>query len=208
MLRSAGAGDTSDLIARAIDAWRTRDQADQSASPVQQPTSQPAANAAARQANAPPPKDDNFRSFTDLRQLAQVPGMTPEVLDAILPLATVFGDDKVNALTASADVLAALPNVGPGQVSAFLGARDRSGLAGDRLLQMLGPAKDYVKAEGRPAAAVILTALLPDGYTAAAKAVVTVLPDDKQPYRVLAWTPLRVSARGRARMAERLEEDR
>jgi len=35
-----------------------------------------------------------------------------------------------------------------------------------------------------------LTAALPDGYAAAAHAVIVLLPQDSQPYRVLVWDPL------------------
>ncbi len=197
LLRSVGAGEDADTIAQAIDAWRARDQADQA---------QAAAQSKPKGQSTTPATDNGFRSFTDLRQLLQIPGMRREWLGAILPLTTVFGSDKVNALTASADVLAALPNAGPAQIDAFLGARARS-VTGDRLLQMLGPANDYVKGEGRPVASVILTARLLDGYMAQAYAVVTVVPDDKRPYRVLAWTPLANPAGGRARMAERREDN-
>jgi hypothetical protein len=36
--------------------------------------------------------------------------------------------------------------------------------------------------------------MLADGYTTAARAVIVVLPQDHQPYRVLVWTPLGASA--------------
>ena len=37
--------------------------------------------------------------FTDVRQLGQVPGIRPEWLAAIVPLATVYGSESVNPLT-------------------------------------------------------------------------------------------------------------
>jgi general secretion pathway protein K len=40
------------------------------------------------------------------------------------------------------------------------------------------------------ALAVELTAALADGYAAAARAFIVLLPQDSQPYRVLVWKPL------------------
>jgi general secretion pathway protein K len=201
LLKSAGAGKDANVIAQSIDAWRVKDAADQSGGPPKLPNAPPPPNPPATQPNGSAPQanaaqpDDSFRSFTDLRQLAQIPGMEPDILAAIMPLTTVFGSDKVNALTASEDVLASLPDINPAQLSAFLAARRQSPLAGDRLLQMLGAAKDGVTAQERPVAAVFLSARLIDGYTAAAKAVIVVVPHDKQPYRILSWTALAASAR-------------
>ncbi|WP_020175959.1 type II secretion system protein GspK [Methyloferula stellata] len=202
LLTSAGAGDDANAIAKAIDAWRVRDQADQAAkgpklaSAAAPPPAQ--TNRSAPQANTSSRPDKNFQSFTDIRQLAQIPGMAPDYLAGILPLATVYGTDQVNALTAPADVIAALPGVTSAQLSAFLDARERSPMGGDFLAQMLGPAKDYVKTGARPIASVILIARLIDGYGAAAKAVIAVVPNDKQPYRILSWTPLAPPTRGLA----------
>ena len=129
--------------------------------------------------------------------------MRPEYLAAITPLTTVFGDDKVNALTASADVLAALPEINAGRLAAFLDARGQLPVVQDRLQRILGPANDYVKLSARPVARVELTARLIDGYTEAANAVIVVLHKDQQPYRVLAWTPSPLSARRSAAAANR-----
>ncbi len=214
LLHAAGAGDNANIIATAIDTWRQRDKADQAAAGGQLPNAGAAgqlpgaATAAvtpatpAGLANTPVKKDDNVRSFTDIRQLAQIPGM-PDYLTAITPLTTVFGDDKVNAMTASADVLSVLPGIAPAQISGFLGARDRSPAGGDQLLQMLGQAKDYVKTGARPIARVEIIARLIDGYTAAAQAVIVVLPHDKLPYRVLSWMPLTRSGRSGPIVANR-----
>ncbi len=212
LMKSAGAGKDADAIAKSIDAWRAKDTADQSAGAPKlanapPPPPSPPANATAPLANAPPPTDDSVRSFSDLRQLAQIPGMDSDLLAAIVPMATVFGSDKVNALTASEDVLVALPGMNPAQLSNFLAARNQSPSTDDRLQQMLGAAKDSVTFQERPIASVILIARLLDGYTAAAKAVIVAVPGDKQAYRVLSWSPLMPVARRVALSANRVEED-
>jgi general secretion pathway protein K len=138
--------------------------------------------AARRSRNEPP--------FTDVRQLAAVPGMAPEWIAAIVPLTTVFGSETVNPLTAPAAVIAALPGVDQGRLEAFLAMRRTASPDADRLGQTLGPAQQYLSAGPQRVASVELAARLPDGYTTAARAVITLLPQDSQPYRVLLWQPM------------------
>jgi type II secretory pathway component PulK len=200
LLRAIGASDDAGIIAQSIDAWRVRDGGDRPGAAIKQPDEPQRKGAGTRQGEPADAKANekanSVQSFTDLRQLAQVPGMTPEYLAAITPLTTVFGDDKVNVLTAPVDVMRALPGIGPAQLDALLEARRRLPIAEGRLEQILGPAQNYLKLQARPVASVELTARLIDGYTAAARAVIVLVPDDKQPYRVLAWTPLPSSGRG------------
>jgi len=47
-----------------------------------------------------------------------------------------------------------------------------------------------VKFAPQQAVAVELTAEVVDGYREAARAVIVLLPDDREPYRVLAWDPV------------------
>jgi general secretion pathway protein K len=208
LLRSAGASDDANGIAKAIETWRARDQADHpgmaqpnnavaapvaAASPIPTITTPPetgSSNPTGPQNGGDNKAEDAFQSFTDIRQLAQIPGMQPEYIAAIAPLTTVFGDEKVNVLTASADVLAALPDMPPGRIAALLDARRSVPVSEDRLQQLMGPAGAYVRTGAPPIALVELTARLIDGYTARADAVIVVLSNDRQPYRVLAWTPL------------------
>ncbi len=204
MLRSIGVSDDADAIARAIVAWRTVDGADPSTTETQ-PSGNPTPNEGAAPQGAPGSKSaGGSRSFTDIRQLAQVPGMTAEYLAALTPLTTVFGDDKVNALTAPADVIAALPGISPAQLDALLEARRHPPIAEARLQQILGQAQTYFKLKARSVALAELTVQLLDGYTTAVRAVIVRVPDDKQPYRVLAWTPIPRSERRGAAISDRL----
>ena len=185
LLQYAGAEDAN-AIANSIDAWRRRDQPGAAANPPGNATATPApAPAAGTGAKGP----DNPPSFNDVRQLAQTPGMTADMLAAIAPLITVFGDAKVNALTASPEVLAALPGMRSAQIDALLEARLHLPLRDGQLQPILGSAGDNFKSSGWPVAAVELVAQLPDGYREAARATIVVLPNDRLSYRVLAWTP-------------------
>ena len=129
--------------------------------------------------------------FADVRQLAHVPGMRPEWLAAIGPLTTTFGSESVNPLTAPRGVIAALPGADAARLEAFLAARRSSPADADRLARILGPAQQYLAAKPQRVAAVELTARLGDGHVAAARAVIVVLAQDSEPYRVLVFTPAR-----------------
>ena len=202
MLRSIGASGDTDALARSIVAWRMRDGADPSKTDTQ-PSS--ISNAGAALQGASSSKSANgLQSFTDVRQLAQVPGITADVLTTLMPLTTVFGDDKVNVLTAPPAVIAAIPGLGSAQIGELLAARSTPPVANAQLQQILGQAQTYFKMKGRPIALAELTAHLLDGYTIAVHAVIVVIPKDTRPYRVLAWTPVPLSERRVAAISNRL----
>lgn len=138
--------------------------------------------------------------FTDVRQLANVPGMKAEWMAAMAPLVTVFGGDGVNPLTAPVAVLRALPFVDAARLDAFLNMRRQPLADPERLAFLLGPAQKYLKPQPKQVIAVDLVAGTTDGYTAAAKAFIVLLSDDKQPYRVLAWNPVAASTRNEVAM--------
>jgi general secretion pathway protein K len=139
-------------------------------------------------ANAATTTTATGQPFSDVRQLASIPGMLPDWTAAILPLATVFGDATVNPLTAPPGVIAALPGLDPERMEAFLKARRSAPADAERLVQIIGPAQRYLAVRPQRVASVDLTASLASGYTIAARAVIVVLPQDTQPYRILVWT--------------------
>jgi len=144
---------------------------------------------AGRPSNEAPQKSGTRQPFADIGQLQSIPGMEPAWIAAIAPLTTVFGDQTINPLTAPPGVIAALPGVDAQRVAAFLRARRSSPSDADRLVRILGPAQQYLAVKPQRVASVDLTAALASGYAAAAHAVIVVLPQDSQPYRVLIWIP-------------------
>jgi general secretion pathway protein K len=140
--------------------------------------------------NDPTKQLDTGQPLTDVREIAQVPGMAPAWLGGMAPLATVFGSETVNPLTAPARVIAALPGVNRVQLETFLAARRNFPTDAERLKAILGPAGPYLAAKPQQVVSVDLTAALTGGYAAAAHAVIVLLPQDSQPYRVLVWKPL------------------
>ena len=151
---------------------------------------------AARPNNEPRPTTGATRTspmeqqFSDLRQLQFVPGMRPEWVAAIAPLATVFGSETINPLTAPAGVIAALPGVAKGQAEAFVKARRSTPADVERLVRLVEPARRYLAVKPIRVASVELSAELANGYSVAARSVIVVLPQDNQPYRVLVWSPV------------------
>jgi general secretion pathway protein K len=143
-----------------------------------------------RSTNSAAKPPETGQPFSDVRQLLLVPGMAPEWVAAIEPLATVFGGETINPLTAPRGVIAALPGVDKDQVEAFVRARRSTPADADRISRMVGAAQQYLAAKPPRVASVELMAELVDGYAAAARSVIVVLPQDSQPYRVLLWTPV------------------
>jgi general secretion pathway protein K len=158
---------------------------------------------AGRSSNQAPQTSSTGQPFADLGELKSIPGMKPDWIAAIAPLTTVFGDKTVNPLTAPPGVIAALPGVDAQRVAAFLTARRSSPSDVDRLVRILGPAQQHLAVKPQRVASVDLTAALASGYAAAAHAVIVVLPQDSQPYRVLVWTPMPYAKADGRPMAQR-----
>lgn len=193
LFRSIGARD-ADGIAQRIVAWRAPEGADPlTPAPMpQHDEGKPPPGAVAPEAEWP---------FSDVRQLANIPGVAAEVAAAAAPLLTVFGNATINPLTAPPEVVAVLPGVDSSRQRAFLETRDRFAEAA-RLQALLGPAAKHLAAAPQRAASVRLTVTLDNGFTAQAEAVIVVLPDDGEPYRILAWNPLGSSQEDRPRTAK------
>jgi general secretion pathway protein K len=178
LFRSVGApAGVADTMARAVVEWRGPVDADR-------------ANAAAGSPDGSAKKTNVDQPFTDIRQLAQIPGMAPEWVTAIAPLATVYGRETVNPLTAPARVLAALPGVDASRLQSFLQMRHKYSTDATELVSNLGSAKQYLEVKKPPVVSVHLTARLANGFAQAARAVMVPTPEGTQPYRLLLWTPL------------------
>jgi general secretion pathway protein K len=171
-------------LARAIVTWRSRD--DQLPDTTRPNVTVASTSGSSQKAGTP--------IFTDVGQIIGVPGMRPEWVAKMRSLTTVFGAETINPLTAPAGVIGSLPGVDRGQLQGFLAARRGTPNDANRLGAMLGQAQSFLAALPQQVASVQLAATLADGYTTAARAIIVVLPQDQQPYRLLVWTPLAASA--------------
>jgi general secretion pathway protein K len=178
MLRSAGAPPaTVDSVAKAI---------------IEQRRNAPRSGPAVRR---PPVLATTHEQA--LSNIGQIAGMRAQWLAAIAPLTTIYGSETVNPLTAPRGVIAALPGVDANRLEAFLAERRVAPSDAIRLAQVLGPAQNYVSAKPQRIAAVELRATLTESRNntiAGARAVIAVLPQDSEPYRVLMFTPVRTAA--------------
>ena len=93
-------------------------------------------------------------------------------------------------MTAPPGVIAALPGIDGQRAAAFLAARRGAPKDVDQLVRMLAPAQQYLSVKPQRVASVEMTATLATGYRTQALAVIVVVPQDSQPYRVLVWTPV------------------
>ena len=177
MLRSAGAPPaTAESVARAI---------------IEQRGNAPRTPAARR----PPVLATTHEQA--LSNIGQIAGMRAQWLAAIAPLTTIYGSETVNPLTAPRGVIAALPGVDANRLEAFLAERRVALPDANRLAQVLGPAQNFVSPKPQRIAAVELRATLTESRNntiAGARAVIAVLPQDSEPYRVLIFTPVRTAA--------------
>jgi len=125
-----------------------------------------------------------------LANIGRVAGMRAQWLAAIAPLTTIYGSETINPLTAPRGVIAALPGVDSGRLEAFLAERRNPAVDAGRLSQVLGQAQRFVTVKPQRVAAVDLMVTMAEGPGAAARAVIAVLPQDSDPYRVLVFTPV------------------
>jgi general secretion pathway protein K len=166
-------------IALAIAKWREpADPGGGTADRAQAPAGPP--GAPVQKANAELP-------FTDVRQLALIPGMAPEWVTAIEPLTTVYGSETVNPLSAPAQVIVALPGVDSSRVQAFVQMRDNFPADDTQLASILGTDQKYLAVKKPSAVSVHLMATLVNGFSEAARAVIVPMPEHAQPYRILLW---------------------
>lgn len=124
--------------------------------------------------------------FAVVGELQRVLGMTPPLFARIADSLTVHSRQPgINVVTASRDVLLAVPGATPEQVDAYIALRR------DALANKL-PAPPFPVAQGlatRPAAVwrIRAQATMPDGVTFVREAVMRPSPDPRRPVLALLW---------------------
>lgn len=131
--------------------------------------------------------------FETVTELARVMGVTPAIYARVADGLTVHsGQAGINPLTASRQVLLALPNATPENVDAYLTAR-AAALKANQPVPPFPPAQAFTAGAG-PRWRVRAVATMPDGVTFAREAVVSPSGDPRRPLVALAWldqiTPL------------------
>jgi general secretion pathway protein K len=126
--------------------------------------------------------------FASVGELWLVLGLPPALVERALPLVTVFsGRGEINVLDAQAEVLAALPGMTPERLYAVL-AQQGIGKANEQIvLGLLGPAAGSATTEGSKAMRVTARILFDNGRQVGAEAVILVVDEGEEPFRVLSW---------------------
>jgi len=127
--------------------------------------------------------------FTSVQELWLVLGLPPQLVERALPLVTVYSGLKaVNVVDATPDVLAALPGMTPERLNDVLNLRATRPADPQIILQMLGPAQGGGTVEVTPSYRVTAQIRLRNGRLMRAEAVILMMDDAPDPYRVLSWT--------------------
>jgi len=124
--------------------------------------------------------------FETVSELARVMGVTSAIFTRIADSLTVNSRQPgVNALTASRDVLLALPNATPDAVDAYVQQR-KDALASKLPVPPFPPASGFASG-AVPVWRIRAEATAPDGVTFAREAVVRPSGDGRRPLLVLSW---------------------
>lgn len=127
--------------------------------------------------------------FTSVQELWLVLGLPPTLVERALPYVTIYsGLGTINVMDAAPEVIAALPGMTPDRLDAVL--QQRAALPNDArpVLQLLGAAQANATAGASNAVRVRVQVGLPRGRRINAEAVILLLQDAPDPYRVLSWT--------------------
>lgn len=146
--------------------------------------------------------------FAHVNELALVVGLPPALVDRALPLVTVFsGLQKIDALIAPPEVIAALPGMTPASLKQFV--RERSTLPREAVVvaTALGPAQVHATIE-RSAAFRVLTVIRFGNGRQTASEVTIALGGEEDPYRVLSWQDNMTVAAGSPRELAGGSDDR
>jgi general secretion pathway protein K len=128
--------------------------------------------------------------FLALEQLRAVPGITGAVYVRAAPFLTVYTRrDRVDPLTAPAEVLLSLPGARPAEVDAFVAARDRLGPVPGGLPALNGVG-DSIAHAGLEVVTITSEGRTASGARFIRQAVVTAAARGGAPYQILAWRQL------------------
>ena len=128
--------------------------------------------------------------FLALEQLRAVPGVTAAAYARAAPFLTVYTRrDRVDPLTAPAEVLLSLPGARPAEVDAFVAARDRLGPVPGGLPALSGVG-DSIAHAGLEVVTITSEGRSAGGARFIRQAVVSATARGGGPYQILAWRQL------------------
>ena len=133
--------------------------------------------------------DPRLAPFANVQELWLLLGLPPVMVERALGFVTVFsGMATVNVMDAAPEVVAALPGMTTERLNAVLTQRAVRPANPESVLQVLGPAQGSATLQGSKATRVRVHVGLAGGRRVNAEAVILLLEDAPDPYRVLSWT--------------------
>jgi general secretion pathway protein K len=124
--------------------------------------------------------------FQHVNELGLVLGMTPDLVNRALPYLTIYsGQAEVNVLNAAPEVLAALPGLTPERIQILLAQREDA--PRDIINAQLGAAAQYVTPQSGKANRITVDMRFEGNRHMRSEAVVLLLDDGADPFRVLSW---------------------
>jgi general secretion pathway protein K len=133
--------------------------------------------------------DPREAPFTNVQELWLVLGLPPALVERAMPYVTVFsGLPSVNVIDAAPEALAALPGMSPDRLYDLLNRRAAQPVDPEAILASLGAVREAATAKPSKAYRVRVEVGLAQGRRVTAEAVILLLEDGPDPYRVLSWT--------------------
>jgi general secretion pathway protein K len=126
--------------------------------------------------------------FPHVDELALVIGVTPDLMERISPLVTVYsGQPGINVLAAPPQVVAALPGMTPDRLYAILAQRQARVPDLPAITALLGPAQSFATTESSRTTRIHVRVQFDNGDQMSSEVVILLADDGGDPYRVLSW---------------------
>jgi general secretion pathway protein K len=126
--------------------------------------------------------------FNHVGELWLVQGLPPVLVERVLSFVTVYsGMGEINVLEAPPEVIAALPNMTPARLNAFLAQRETLTADPQLVADSLGKDQAGATTQGSAAVRVHIRVRFQDARQSAAEVVITHDSGAEVPYQVLSW---------------------
>ena len=166
----------SDYYADRIVAWRTRNQ---EADPEDEASAYRVAGLGYKPRRAP---------FQSTSELWLVLGLPQNLVERVLPLVTVFsGRPDIDVAYASPIAVAAQPGMTPDKLQGVLARQGSAGGSPTRTPGALAPAAPQAATGSNKTMRVTALIRFDNGRQVRAQAVILLIQDDEEPYRILSW---------------------
>jgi len=125
--------------------------------------------------------------FAHASELWLVQGLPPALVGRAIPFVTVYsGRPEINVFDAPPELIAALPEMTPARLNAFLAQRETAAADKDSLSRLLGPNQAGATADGSNAFRVRISIAFDNGWLTGSEAVI-LLDTADEPFHVLSW---------------------